>query len=203
MKREQPAVTNSDDGLLTVTGVVRMRDGSPVAGATVRSITGSDETATVARTDDAGRFQLQAVFGKRLSPACEFGRRELSGSTEGAVGRHPHRVCVPSGADALAGAPPRSHRSVGRAPGGRERRSPPWEPISRFKVSRVKTAKCGSGFPRRSGSASWSPGTRRWVRAASETWRIALVRGRPSYHSFHLRHTRFVWSTWMAMGLAG
>ena len=62
-KREQPAVANSDNGLLTVTGIVRMRDGSPVAGATVRSITGSDEPSTVARTDDAGRFQLQAVFG--------------------------------------------------------------------------------------------------------------------------------------------
>ncbi len=43
VKREQPAVANSDDGLLTVTGIVRMRDGSPVAGASVRSITGSDE----------------------------------------------------------------------------------------------------------------------------------------------------------------
>jgi RNA polymerase sigma factor (sigma-70 family) len=63
VKRQQPAVPNSDNGLLTVTGVVRMRDGSPVAGATVRSFTGSDEPSTVARTDEAGRFQLQAVFG--------------------------------------------------------------------------------------------------------------------------------------------
>ena len=62
-KREQPTVANSDDGLLTVTGIVRMRDGSPAAGASVRSITGSNEPSTVARTDDAGRFQLQAVFG--------------------------------------------------------------------------------------------------------------------------------------------
>ncbi len=62
-KREQPAVASSDDGLLTVTGIVRMRDGSPVAGATVRSFTRSDEPSTVARTDEAGRFQLQAVFG--------------------------------------------------------------------------------------------------------------------------------------------
>ena len=49
------------------------------------------------------------------------------------------------------------------------------------RVSRVETAKRGSGFPRRSRSPSWSPGTPRWVRAASETWRVALVRGRPSY----------------------
>jgi RNA polymerase sigma factor (sigma-70 family) len=62
-KQERPAGANSDDGLLTVTGIVRMRDGSPVVGATVRSITGSHESSTVARTDDAGRFQLRAVFG--------------------------------------------------------------------------------------------------------------------------------------------
>ena len=37
VKPEQPTVANSDNGLLTVTGVVRMRDGSPVAGATVRA----------------------------------------------------------------------------------------------------------------------------------------------------------------------
>ena len=61
--REQPAVAKSDNGLLTVTGIVRMRDGSPAAGATVQSISGSDEPSTVTRTDDAGRFQLQAVFG--------------------------------------------------------------------------------------------------------------------------------------------
>jgi RNA polymerase sigma factor (sigma-70 family) len=63
VKREQPAVADSDNGLLTVTGVVRMRDGSPVAGATVRSFPRSDEPSIVARTDEAGRFQLQAVFG--------------------------------------------------------------------------------------------------------------------------------------------
>jgi hypothetical protein len=62
-KQEQPAVANSRDGLLTVTGVVRLRDGSPVAGATVRSNSGSDEPSTVVRTDASGRFQLQAVFG--------------------------------------------------------------------------------------------------------------------------------------------
>ncbi|MFI5457513.1 MAG: sigma-70 family RNA polymerase sigma factor [Isosphaerales bacterium] len=68
VKQKQPAVANSDDGLLTVTGIVRMRDGSPVAGASVRSITGLDETAPVARTDDAGRFQLHGMFegGGRL-----------------------------------------------------------------------------------------------------------------------------------------
>ena len=63
VKGEQPAAANSDNGLLTVTGIVRMRDGSPVAGATVKSITGSKEASTVTRTDAAGRFQLQAVFG--------------------------------------------------------------------------------------------------------------------------------------------
>ncbi len=59
----QPAITRTRVGLLSVTGVVRLRDGSPAAGATVRSNTGSDEPSTITRTDDAGRFQLQAMFG--------------------------------------------------------------------------------------------------------------------------------------------
>ena len=63
VKREQPAVTNADDGLLTVTGVVRMRDGSPVAGASVRSINAIDQTVSDAGTDGGGRFQLRGVFG--------------------------------------------------------------------------------------------------------------------------------------------
>ena len=29
------------------------------------------------------------------------------------------------------------------------------------------------------------------------------MRGRPSYRSSHRRHTRFVWSTWMASGIGG
>ena len=68
LKQKQPVAASSDDGLLTVTGIVRMRDGSPVAGATVRSITGLDDTGPVAHTDDGGRFQLQGVFqgGGRL-----------------------------------------------------------------------------------------------------------------------------------------
>jgi hypothetical protein len=63
LKREGPAVANDDDGLLTVTGVVRLRGGLPAVGATVRSFAGSDEASTVTRTDAAGRFQLKAVFG--------------------------------------------------------------------------------------------------------------------------------------------
>jgi hypothetical protein len=68
VKSEQPAVANADDGVLTVTGIVRMRDGSHVAGASVRSITMVDETLPLARTDDSGRFQIQGVFeyGGRL-----------------------------------------------------------------------------------------------------------------------------------------
>ena len=41
-----------------------------------------------------------------------------------------------------------------------ERRSPPWEPISRFKVSRAKTAKCGFRLPakeRLSELVAWHP----------------------------------------------
>ncbi len=77
LTREPPAVVNSDDELLTVTGIVRLQDGSPVAGASVRSMNGIGETAPAARTDHAGRFQLQGVFvdGGRLhvSSAQGFG----------------------------------------------------------------------------------------------------------------------------------
>ena len=59
----QPAITGTHDGLLSVTGVVRLRGGSPAAGATVRSNTGSDEPSTITHTDAAGRFQLRAMFG--------------------------------------------------------------------------------------------------------------------------------------------
>jgi len=68
LTREPPAVVDSDDGLLTVAGIVRMQDGSPAAGASVRSMNGIGVTAPAARTDHAGRFQLQGVFedGGRL-----------------------------------------------------------------------------------------------------------------------------------------
>jgi RNA polymerase sigma factor (sigma-70 family) len=64
LKREGPAVANDDDGLLTVTGVVRLRGGLPAVAATVRSFAGSDEVSTVTHTDAAGRFQLKAVFAQ-------------------------------------------------------------------------------------------------------------------------------------------
>jgi hypothetical protein len=62
-KREDRPVTPGRDGLLSVTGIVRMRDRSPVVGATVRSMTGSDEPSVVVRTDGSGRFQFQAMLG--------------------------------------------------------------------------------------------------------------------------------------------
>ena len=61
--REGSVVASPTEGLLTVTGVVHMRDGSPAVGATVRSVTESDEAPIVARTDASGRFQIQSVFG--------------------------------------------------------------------------------------------------------------------------------------------
>jgi RNA polymerase sigma factor (sigma-70 family) len=94
-KREQPAVANVDDGLLSVTGIVRMRDGSPVAGATVRSNNGSDEPSSVTRTDASGRFQLQGLFG--------YGAR-LHAKT--ADGKHQTVLHVQSGAARTAFASP-------------------------------------------------------------------------------------------------
>jgi RNA polymerase sigma factor (sigma-70 family) len=68
VKKEKGTPENAfDDGLLTVTGVVRMRDGRPAVGATVRSFTGSREASSVARTDETGFFQLRGVFGNGCS----------------------------------------------------------------------------------------------------------------------------------------
>jgi hypothetical protein len=61
ISRAESAIASSRDGLSALTGVVRMPDGSPALGATVRSFTGSDEPAVSARTDSAGRFQLHVV----------------------------------------------------------------------------------------------------------------------------------------------
>ncbi len=55
-----PIAVATDDGLLTVKGVVRMPDGAPAAGATVRSF---GEPPLVALADEAGRFELRGVFG--------------------------------------------------------------------------------------------------------------------------------------------
>ncbi len=86
-KQRTPAVTPSNAGLLTVTGTVLMPDGSPAAGATVVSTTGTDEPPTITRTDDAGRFQLHGVFGN--------GGRLHARSADG---NHQTALAVPSGA---------------------------------------------------------------------------------------------------------
>ena len=74
--RNQTAVVGVHDGLLSVTGIVRMPDGSPAAGASVRAFTGLEEPVTIALTDVTGRFQLRGVFGNgcRLHVATPDGR---------------------------------------------------------------------------------------------------------------------------------
>ena len=57
------ALTQSKVERVTVTGAVHMPDGRPAVGATVKSNSRSEAPATIARTDGAGRFQLQGVFG--------------------------------------------------------------------------------------------------------------------------------------------
>src|SRR4051812_12616993 len=59
----RPADAPPPPGLLTVTGRVVMPDGSPAAGAAVRSIAEPGEVAAEVRTDDAGRFRLRGLFG--------------------------------------------------------------------------------------------------------------------------------------------
>jgi hypothetical protein len=66
---EEPAraARQSDDMMVTLTGIVRMPDGSPAQGAIVESNFGADvgevEPLLIARTDAGGRFQLRGVFG--------------------------------------------------------------------------------------------------------------------------------------------
>jgi len=62
-----PAAAPSSTGFVTVTGTVRMPDGSPAVGATVKSTSRSEHPTTVARTNDAGRFQLRGLFGHGAS----------------------------------------------------------------------------------------------------------------------------------------
>ncbi|APW61834.1 sigma-70 family RNA polymerase sigma factor [Paludisphaera borealis] len=70
---------DSQDGLLTVTGVVRMADGSPAAGATVQSFSFQLDAPPIARTDEAGRFQLPGVFGNGcdLHASSADGRHQM------------------------------------------------------------------------------------------------------------------------------
>lgn|GEM_PF-3564385 len=62
-KSPKPAAIASAPGQVTVTGTVLMPDGSPAAGAIVESIPDREEPPNIVRTDEAGRFQLQGVFG--------------------------------------------------------------------------------------------------------------------------------------------
>lgn len=79
------AQEKSDHGLLTVTGTVVMPDGSPAVGASVLTTSRSGEPTATARTDRAGRFQLQSLFGNGAT---------MQAST--ADGRHQTTLLVPA-----------------------------------------------------------------------------------------------------------
>ena len=79
----QPAIksdqaTRGADTAVAVTGKVLMPDGSPAVGAIVEAITGTEEPTISVRTDDAGRFQLQGVFGLacRLHASSADGKQQ-------------------------------------------------------------------------------------------------------------------------------
>ena len=78
--RSEPATKadDRDDGLLTVVGVVRLPDGAPAAGATVRAFSETPETSPVAHTDEAGRFELRGVFGG----GCDLHASSADGSLQ-------------------------------------------------------------------------------------------------------------------------
>jgi RNA polymerase sigma factor (sigma-70 family) len=64
-KSAEPAIADSHDGLLTVKGTVRMRDGSPLAGASVRTTNPmAGENSILAHTDQNGQFLFSGVFGE-------------------------------------------------------------------------------------------------------------------------------------------
>src|SRR5262249_43996052 len=58
---------DADDGLLTVSGVVRMPDGAPAVGATVRSYNAIEEAPAGARPRGAGRLQARGGLGNGCS----------------------------------------------------------------------------------------------------------------------------------------
>src|SRR5262249_59144068 len=58
-----PAASRADEMRLTLTGAVRMPDGSPAPGATVQWTGDPDGPVIVCRTDRTGRFELRGMFG--------------------------------------------------------------------------------------------------------------------------------------------
>jgi hypothetical protein len=58
-----PAARQVDEIRLSLTGTVRMPDGSPAPGATVQWTGDPEGSAIVSRTDRAGRFELRGMFG--------------------------------------------------------------------------------------------------------------------------------------------
>ena len=67
-KKVPASVGVSDAGLLIVTGTILMPDGKPAVGATLTSISESDEISAVAKTEVDGRFRVEGLFenGARL-----------------------------------------------------------------------------------------------------------------------------------------
>lgn len=77
--KPDPQARGEDRGV-PVTGMVLMPDGSPAAAATVESITLPEDPPIITHTDDAGRFQLQDVFGNcgRLHASSADGKYQTT-----------------------------------------------------------------------------------------------------------------------------
>ncbi len=121
----EPTPLGSNGELLSVTGTVLMPDGSPAAGASVRSKGQSDMPPIIVLTDDAGRFELQDMFGggAQLHASSADGRHQTTMSVPAAVTRtlfaspielkltpaDTHEVTVVSDGKPVAGA----HVSIG------------------------------------------------------------------------------------------
>jgi RNA polymerase sigma factor (sigma-70 family) len=63
VKQERAAVGEPEAGLLAVTGIITMPDGSPAAGATLESTTETDHRSNITHADALGRFVLRGMFG--------------------------------------------------------------------------------------------------------------------------------------------
>src|SRR5262249_19439899 len=108
------AAQRPDGSVLTLTGTVRMPDGSPAPGAIVEATGDPDEAPIVARADRAGRFQLRGVFGT----GAQFYARSADGLHQ-ATRIIPAVVVrsIASGSIALTLAPAVGHEVIVRADG--------------------------------------------------------------------------------------
>ena len=170
---------------LTLTGTVRMPDGSPASGATVESTDDPDESPD--RRPHRRRRPIPAPgrLRQRRPAARPLGGPEPSGHADHPGGRRPLGDRDSDGADPRAGGRPRGRRPRRRTPRrGRVRRRL-GDSGSTSTASPARMARCDCGYRPASDSRNWSPGIRDSGRPrACAAWTLGLPRtGRRSRSS--------------------